>query len=205
MLNFTRRIFDVSAASLLLLGVTPILLVAVVAIMALSPGSPFFLQARIGRMGRRFTMYKLRTMHLDAAARLEARLADSPADRAEWVAYGRFRDDPRVIPIVGRALRRFSIDEMPQFLNVITGDMSLVGPRPLEPHVAETVDGAAMAERCCVAPGLTGLWQISGRSDLSIAEMISLDQRYLRTRSWKTDIGILVRTPSQVVSGRGAY
>ena len=200
-----RRAFDLIGATVLLVAAAPVLLVASAAIVIVSPGSPFFTQARVGRNGRRFSIYKLRTMHRDASERLAERLAASPADRAEWLSHARLRDDPRVIPVVGWALRRFSVDEVPQFLNVILGDMSLVGPRPLEPDVAASVDRAAMDERCRVAPGVTGLWQVSGRSDLSIAEMICVERRYLAMRSRKTDLGILLRTPSQVVSGRGAY
>jgi lipopolysaccharide/colanic/teichoic acid biosynthesis glycosyltransferase len=102
-------------------------------------------------------------------------------------------------------LRRFAVDELPQLVNVICGDMSLVGPRPLEIHVAAALDARALDDRCRVRPGLTGLWQVSGRSDLTIQQMIELDREYVRAQSWTLDLQILFRTPGQILSGRGAY
>ena len=199
-----RRAADLIGATLMAVIASPIVAVASLYVLLVSPGAPWFAQTRIGYRGRQFTMYKLRTMHRDADARLAAHFRVHPEAEREWIAYRRLRHDPRILP-GGRLLRRTSIDELPQLLNVLAGDMTLVGPRPLEVEAADRIDPTMMEERCRSVPGVTGLWQISGRSETTIEEMVAIDLEYLRTRSVQRDLAILARTPVAVLSGRGAY
>jgi lipopolysaccharide/colanic/teichoic acid biosynthesis glycosyltransferase len=189
---------------LLLLFVSfPIVLVigvfVAIAIRITSPGPVFFQQTRVGYRGQTFTMYKFRTMYVDAEQRLATLRAKS--DR-EGVCF-KLRHDPRVTPI-GRFLRRASLDELPQLINVFVGNMSLVGPRPALP--CEVAQYSQLAhERLKGLPGLTGLWQVKGRADIPFEEMIALDLEYLESCSLRTDLYILACTFGAVASGRGAY
>ncbi len=173
----------------------PVAAAIAVAVKANSPGPVLFAQHRYTRGGRRFVLLKFRTMQAAAPA-------DPVADPA-WSFAHKLRRDPRVTP-VGRWLRRSSLDELPQLWNVLLGEMTLVGPRPL-PVAERGVYGRAFARYCRVKPGLTGLWQVSGRSDLPYAAKARLDTRYVRNRSWRLDAWILLRTLRAVVTGRGAY
>jgi exopolysaccharide biosynthesis polyprenyl glycosylphosphotransferase len=196
-----KEVFDrlSSLAGLLLL--VPLLLVIAVLI-KVTPGKPgpvIFRQIRVGRNGRTFVMYKFRTMYPDA----ESRLADLRHLNESGGTLFKMRDDPRVTPI-GRWLRKLSIDEVPQLINVVKGDMSLVGPRPPLPReVAEYPFD--MRRRLVVKPGLTGLWQVSGRSDLSWEESIRLDLQYVENWSFAMDLMILARTVIAVWRSAGAY
>ncbi len=199
--RFVKEIFDRVGASLLLVVAAPLLAViaALVMVMPGAPGPVVFRQERVGKNGLPFTLYKFRTMRVDA----EERLADLRALNDTDGQLFKMREDPRVTP-VGRWLRRFSLDEVPQLVNVIKGDMSLVGPRP--PLAAEVAGYPAdMRRRLVVKPGLTGLWQVSGRSDLSWEESIRLDLIYVENWSLAMDLAILVRTLSAVVRSAGAY
>jgi len=162
-------------------------------------GPVIFKQERVGKDGRPFVLYKFRTMVVNAEARLQElrNLNDSDGELFKM------RDDPRITP-VGRWLRRLSLDELPQLMNVLKGDMSLVGPRP---PLAREVAGYPedMRRRLVVKPGLTGLWQVSGRSDLSWDESIRLDLTYVENWSLVMDLAILARTVSAVVRSSGAY
>jgi exopolysaccharide biosynthesis polyprenyl glycosylphosphotransferase len=196
-----KEVFDRVGALLLLIIATP-LMATVAALVVFAPGGrgpAVFRQERVGKNGRPFTLYKFRTMHVNAEARLiELRnLNDTDGELFKM------RKDPRVTP-VGRWLRRFSLDEVPQLVNVVKGDMSLVGPRP---PLAREVAGypADMRRRLVVKPGLTGLWQVSGRSDLSWEESIRLDLTYVENWSLAMDLAILARTLSAVVRSSGAY
>lgn len=201
-----KRFFDVLGAATLLVLTSPVIVVSLVLIRLRSPagGGAIFRQTREGRDGRPFTMYKLRTMHGNAEALLDDLLRD-PVARAEWTDFRRINADPRVIPGVGRWLRRTSVDELPQLWNVLRGDMSLVGPRPLEIEVARRLPPDAMAIRRTVRPGITGLWQVSGRSDHDLYTLCRVDVEYVQRLSVRSDLAILLRTPSAMVSGRGAY
>jgi lipopolysaccharide/colanic/teichoic acid biosynthesis glycosyltransferase len=194
-----KRTLDLSLTLLGMIVVLPFLAV-IGLVIKLSDGGPvLFKQTRVGRDGRLFTMYKLRTMVVDAEQRLAA-LATSNESAAHLF---KMKDDPRVTPL-GRVLRRLSLDELPQLLNVLNGTMSLVGPRP---HLAAEV--ARMPQeaqrRSTVKPGLTGLWQISGRSNLGADEAVRLDIRYVDTWSLKLDLLILLGTIPAVVTARGAH
>ncbi|MDP9466520.1 MAG: sugar transferase [Actinomycetota bacterium] len=191
---------DRTAALLMFLAALPLLLVLAILVRLTSRGPAFFRQERVGTEGERFTMYKLRSMYVDAEQRL-AELQDRN-ERAEGLLF-KIRDDPRVTPL-GKWLRRFSLDELPQLINVVKGDMSLVGPRPpLQSEVKQYQND--VRRRLLVKPGLTGLWQISGRSDLSWDESVRLDLHYVENWSLALDAHILWRTAFVVLGRRGAY
>lgn len=197
-----KRALDLVLALVLLLVTLPVFLVVALVIKLTSPGPVFFRQRRVGRGGRDFPMLKFRTMHRDS----EEQLRSNPALRELFLAGGHKIPcdlDPRVTA-VGRVLRRLSLDELPQLLNVLSGHMSLVGPRPVERSQLErdyhTRDGVYTALR----PGLTGLWQVSGRSRIHFPERAELDGEYLRTCGPWTDAKILLRTPRAVITGLGA-
>jgi lipopolysaccharide/colanic/teichoic acid biosynthesis glycosyltransferase len=189
----------------------PLLLVLLVplgliALLVRADGGPaLFAHRRVGRGGASFGCLKFRSMVPDAEQRLAALLARDPAARAEWEATRKLRDDPRVTWI-GRFLRASSLDELPQLINVLKGEMSLVGPRPVQATELTTFYGAAAAEHSmAVRPGITGLWQVSGRSDTSYARRVALDVAYVSRPSLREDLRILLRTPAAVLLRRGAY
>jgi exopolysaccharide biosynthesis polyprenyl glycosylphosphotransferase len=196
--QLVKRAMDLAGAVVGLVVAAPVLAVAAAAVRLSSPGPVFLKQVRIGRDGQPFTMLKLRTMREDVP---------TPADTEPTdVAQGPFRKlkrDPRVTP-VGRILRRTSVDELPQLVNVLLGHMALVGPRPFVPEDSANIAGWA-ARRYHVKPGLTGLWQVSGRNDITFEEMCRLDQLYVSCWSVGLDARILLRTLRVVLTGRGAY
>ena len=198
-----KRALDVAGAGALLLLGAPVFLL--LALLVRADGGPaFYAHERVGRGGRRFGCLKFRSMVVDSAARLEALLANDPAARAEWEATRKLRHDPR-ITWVGRFLRATSLDELPQLINVLRGDMSLVGPRPVVAAELANHYGAAAEHYLAVRPGITGLWQVSGRSDTSYAQRVALDVRYASNPSLLEDVRILLRTPAAVLLRRGAY
>ena len=186
---------------LLLALASPLLLLAVLAVRLDSPGPAFYTQVRVGERGRHFTMIKLRSMYIDADARREAVVA-AGGDAGNEILF-KDRNDPRITR-VGRLLRRTSLDELPQLVNVVRGEMSLVGPRPALPQEVAEYDDEAL-RRLLVKPGLTGLWQVSGRSDLSWDSTVALDRHYVENRGGHLDVEILAGTLKAVVGGRGAY
>jgi lipopolysaccharide/colanic/teichoic acid biosynthesis glycosyltransferase len=174
-----------------------------VLIMLDSKGGPFYAQTRIGRGGRRFQAYKFRTMVVNADQVLQRYLDESPELNAEWKATHKLKQDPRVTR-VGAILRKLSLDEMPQFWNIILGEMSLIGPRPIVDAEIEKY-GKCFDLYIQARPGLTGLWQVSGRSDTSYQQRVELDEYYLMNRSLKMDLVILLKTVYVVVGRKGAY
>jgi exopolysaccharide biosynthesis polyprenyl glycosylphosphotransferase len=194
-----KGVFDKVSAALALILLAPLFVVIAVAIKITDHGPVFFRQTRTGRDGRTFALWKFRTMVVDAESRKAQLMARNDADGALF----KMRRDPRVTR-VGAWLRRWSLDELPQLFNVLSGDMSLVGPRPALPvEVAEY--GDHMRRRLAVKPGITGLWQVSGRSDLSWDEAERLDVRYVENWSLALDLQILWKTLSAVTRGSGAY
>lgn len=182
----------------------PVLAGAALCIKIASPGPVFYAQEREGLGHRKFRMWKLRTMYQDAEARLEHHLAKNPQYRREWDNHMKLRHDPRVIPGIGRWLRKTSIDELPQLWDVLRGKMSLIGPRPFPPyHLARFTDEAREL-RARIRPGITGLWQIAARSDADITTQQELDMYYVRNWSLWLDLFILVRTIPAVLKQRGA-
>ena len=194
-----KRALDTSLVVMGAAVVLPVFAGIALAVKLTSKGPVFFVQQRVGRDGKTFGMIKFRSMFIDAEAR-RAALSDQ-SDRA-GVCF-KLKNDPRVTPL-GRILRRLSLDELPQLINILRGDMSLVGPRPALPEEVAVYPSYAR-ERLDVLPGLTGSWQVSGRADLSFSQMIDLDIAYARRANLVTDLHILLRTFGAVVSGKGAY
>jgi exopolysaccharide biosynthesis polyprenyl glycosylphosphotransferase len=198
--RLVKRTVDVVGASLLLLLVSPVLLATAIAVGITSRGPLLFRQKRLGVNGQEFTILKFRSMYADAEERRDLILDQNEQDGGGVLF--KIRRDPRVTPI-GRLIRRLSIDELPQLANVVTGSMSLVGPRPLA-AVDSTYTGAAR-RRLLVRPGITGLWQVSGRSELSWDDAVRLDLYYVENWSLGLDLSILIRTIIAVLLRRGAY
>lgn len=198
-----KRGLDLAFVVFLSLVLLPLLLFIAAAVWLSSPGPILFSHRRIRRHGEFFTMWKFRTMCINSGEVLEQYLAAHPEARAEWRRTHKLRDDPRVTR-VGRLLRRTSLDELPQLWNVMNGSMSLVGPRPI---VAAEVEkyGEHFQDYCAVKPGVTGLWQVSGRSELTYPQRVQLDSRYAQEWCLRQDATILMRTWSSVVNRDGAY
>lgn len=194
-----KRLFDILGAALLLMFTAPLLFIAVLLVKATSRGPALFEQERIGLRGRKFTLYKLRTMLVDA----EAREAGVQHLNEKDGPIFKVRNDPR-ITWIGRLLRRTSIDELPQLINVLRGEMSLVGPRPARPREVRRYE-SWQHHRLAVRPGLTCTWQVSGRSNLSFEEWMQLDLEYTRAWSLGGDVMLLLRTIPAVLSMRGAW
>jgi lipopolysaccharide/colanic/teichoic acid biosynthesis glycosyltransferase len=203
--GIVKRSLDVLSAAAMLLLVLPLLLFAVVAVRLSGPGPILFRQVRIGRDGRPFDVLKLRTMHVGAEERLALLLARDASAAAEFARFGCLKPDPRVAGAVGRWLRRWSVDELPQLWNVLRGDMSMVGPRPLPVIIVELLDPEHQRARATVRPGLTGPYQVYGRCDLDLSSMRELDLAYVAGRGIGRDLALLLRTPWAVVSGAGAF
>lgn len=198
----TKRAFDIFCASLGLILLAPLLAVIYLMI-RLQDGQPaIFSHTRIGLNGRTFQCLKLRSMVPDAAERLQTVLEKCPAAKREWEDTQKLTNDPRITPL-GRFIRSSSIDELPQLINVIRGDMSLVGPRPISLSERSKY-GEHFGDYCSVMPGITGLWQISGRSNVSYPERVQMDVTYARTRSFWGDIWIILKTIPAVVFKVGA-
>ena len=193
----TKRLFDVAAASVALVLLAPVLAVIAILVHRDSAGGVFYRQERVGRNGDPFSILKFRSMSADA----DARRADLTTDTGKGLF--KMADDPRITRI-GKVLRRYSLDELPQLLNVVRGEMSLVGPRPALPSEVSEYDRREL-RRLAVTPGLSGLWQVSGRSDLDWADGIRLDLYYVENWSMTQDLQILWRTARAVVSSSGAY
>jgi len=198
-----KRVIDIVVIVALAPILLPLLAIIAAAVRLSSPGPIFFSHRRIQRHGSFFSMWKFRTMCVNSAEVLEAYLASDPAARVEWRRCHKLKRDPRVTP-VGEFLRRTSLDELPQVWNVLTGTMSLVGPRPI---VAAEVEkyGEFFSDYCLVKPGITGLWQVSGRSSCTYDQRVQLDREYAHTWSLRRDFTILVRTLSAVFNQDGAY
>jgi exopolysaccharide biosynthesis polyprenyl glycosylphosphotransferase len=195
-----KRVFDFTAALLLLIILSPLLVLIALLIKLTSPGPVFFVQERLGLNKRVFRMYKFRTMTVDAEARQEELERFNEADGPVF----KIRDDPRITP-VGKWLRRTSLDELPQLFNVIMGDMSLVGPRPLPLRDYRGFNQDWHRRRFSVRPGLTCLWQINGRSELSFHSWMAMDMKYIDQWSFGLDLKILLRTIPAILKEKGAY
>lgn len=197
---FVKRAFDVIASGSLILVLSPVFIATYLAIRLTSPGPAFFSQTRVGRYGRHFKFWKFRSMRIDAESMKESLMSEN--ESGDGVIF-KMKRDPRITP-VGRFIRKFSIDELPQLWNVLKGDMTLVGPRPPVPsEVAEyTLEDR---KRLNVIPGLTCTWQVSGRSEIPFREQVRLDKEYIRTHGFWNDLKILAKTVPAILTGRGAY
>ena len=199
-----KRFFDIVVGGLLCIPILPILLVIAVCIKLDSKGNVFFNGLRIGKHGKTFTCYKFRSMYTNASEILKEYLAAHPVAQEEWNTFAKLRDyDPRVTN-VGRWIRKYSLDELPQILNVIKGDMSLVGPRPYLPREKEDI-GEYLSTITLTVPGITGFWQTSGRNDVSFAGRVAMDTWYVRNWSIWLDLMYLFKTVKIVFTGKGAY
>ena len=198
-----KRAIDVAGSLVLLFALTPLMVLTAVAIWMFDPGPVLFSQVRIGAGGRHFKVLKFRTMRTDADEMLARLIATDPSARKEWGARQKLAKDPR-ITWLGKFLRRSSIDELPQFLNVLKGEMSLVGPRPIL-ATERTHYGRHTLSYCSVKPGLTGLWQVSGRNNTTYARRVALDVTYSRRISLALDLKILVATIPAVLGAKGCY
>jgi Undecaprenyl-phosphate galactose phosphotransferase WbaP len=198
----TKRVLDLVGAIVLALVFTP-LIVVIVFLLSRGGGSVIYAHRRVGRRGRMFACYKFRTMVPDAEHVLRELLEDNPLLQAEWVRDHKLRHDPRVTGL-GRFLRRTSLDELPQLLNVLRGEMSLVGPRPV---VREELlrYGKNVGTYLAARPGITGLWQVTGRNDTDYRRRVVLDTYYVRNQNLALDLYILAKTTGVVLSGNGAY
>lgn len=193
-----KRLFDLLAILMAVPVIVP--LVAILAFLVARDGeSPFYSQARVGKNGRIFRMWKLRSMVRDADSQIAALLASDPALRAEWDNSQKLRNDPRITPI-GQILRRSSLDELPQLWNVFTGDMSLVGPRPMMVNQQDIYPGTAYYK---LRPGITGYWQTAGRNKTTFEARADFDTVYEESVGLSTDMRILWRTISVVMNGTG--
>ena len=199
----SKRIFDVVVVVALSPIWLPIYTLIALAILAVDGRPIHFKDPRVGMGGKDLSVIKFRTMHSSAKTDLAALLAADPALQAEFSQFAKLRSDPRVIPI-GRFLRRLSLDEIPQLFCVLKGEMSLVGPRPLSRWELERFYAGASKLVLSIPPGLTGLWQICGRSALSLEERVPLDVRYVLERRFTLDLSILIRTVPLVLRGHGA-
>ena len=199
----TQRVFDLALTLPVLVVLFPLLALLALAVWINDGGPAFYGQMRIGRHGRTFQCWKFRSMVTDSDAVLSRLLSASAEARAEWARDHKLKSDPR-ITWVGRFLRSSSLDELPQLWNVLRGEMSVVGPRPIV--VAEVGRyGARFHDYCTCRPGITGLWQVSGRNDVSYRRRVAIDSVYARRASLGLDIGILARTVPAVLLRRGSY
>jgi lipopolysaccharide/colanic/teichoic acid biosynthesis glycosyltransferase len=197
------RALDMLVSLIALVALAPLLVLVCLLITLRNPGPVFFVQRRMGRDGRTFRCFKFRTMVVDAEHRLAELLANDPVARAEWALDHKLRNDPRIIA-GGDLLRKSSLDELPQLLNVLRGDMSIVGPRPIvESEIVRY--GRYYDHYCAVRPGLTGLWQISGRNDVSYRRRVACDISYARSKSLRTDLRIMFMTVPAVLMAKGSY
>jgi len=197
-----KRVIDILGASLGLIFVSPFLLLAMILIRRTDGGPAIFAQDRIGHGGKLFRCYKLRSMVVDSQARLDELLRTDPEARAEWEATQKLTHDPRITRL-GKFLRKSSLDELPQLWNILMGDMSIVGPRPIVQNEISKY-GADFIYYTDVRPGLTGLWQVSGRSDTTYDERVALDVKYVREWTVFGDIKVIAKTVPAILATKGA-
>lgn len=202
--NLVKNVFDFSLTAVGTICISPLLVYIAYRIKKEDPGPIFFAHERIGKNGKPFPCYKFRSMVTNSQEMLQQYLAENPAAKEEWEREFKLKNDPRVTPI-GKMLRRTSLDELPQIFNVLRGEMSLVGPRPVIQEELDKYYGETAKLYCTVKPGITGLWQVSGRSDTTYDERVAMDESYINNRSLLGDIVILWKTIGVVALKKGAY
>ena len=203
--RIVKRVVDYAIALPIFVLSLPLLAVCAAWIKAVSPGPVLFRQVREGQEGRRIDVLKLRTMHADSEGILSSYLAAHPDEKLKWHRFYKLKNDPRVIPGIGHFLRRYSLDELPQLWNILRGDMSLVGPRPFPYYHLDNFHDSFRVLRSSVMPGVTGLWQVSERSNADLAAQEVDDTYYIRNWSLWLDLYILIRTLESVIVAKGAY
>lgn len=200
-----KRIFDVVFSIFAIVIFMPILILIFLLIHIFSPGAPaIFKQERVGKNGNIFFMYKFRTMVPNAEEILEKWLKENQDIKKEYEEFSKIKDDPRIIPIIGNFLRKSSLDELPQFFNTLIGDMSTVGPRPVTKREIEKYKQFKELV-VSIKPGITGLWQVSGRNELNFNERVYLDIKYIKEQSFTLDIKIIFKTIIVIFFKEGAY
>jgi len=210
--NFAKRLFDIGFSLLFLVIFSPVFCLIALFVKRSSPGPIFYKSPRLGRGGKTIQCLKFRTMYVDAETRLHYLLQTEPVLRTEWETFQKFKEDPRITPI-GKFLRKTSIDEIPQFWNVLIGDLSVVGPRPptlMGPPTnyleeIQTLYGSSTPIILSVRPGITGLWQVSGRSQIPMQERIKLEAKYAESRNFWTDLVVIAKTIPAVFFSKGAF
>jgi lipopolysaccharide/colanic/teichoic acid biosynthesis glycosyltransferase len=195
-----KRFMDILLAVMIIIIGSPLFLLTALLVKVTSPGPIIFSQVRVGKYGRHFKFYKFRSMYIDAEARKAELLKHN--ESGDGVIF-KMKHDPRITP-VGRFIRKFSIDELPQLFNVLLGDMSLVGPRPPLPSEVKTYS-IEERKRLNITPGITCIWQVSGRSELPFQQQIALDKQYIASRSAWKDFLILLKTIPAILTGKGAW
>lgn len=199
-----KRLFDILFSLLILTIGLPIFILIGITIKLTSRGPIFYAHERIGRGGKPFPCYKFRTMYSDANDRLQELLHSQPHLKEEWESSFKLKNDPRITPL-GSFLRKTSLDELPQFWNVIRGDLSVVGPRPVVQQEIQKHFGEKAPVILSVRPGLTGIWQVSGRSDTAYSMRIELDEKYVDTQTLLLDLKLIAKTIPAMIFSRGAY
>jgi len=199
----SKRIFDLLFAVVMIVSALPVMIIIALVIKIVAPGPVLFCQTRVGQNGRSFTCLKFRTMVVDADERLKRLLEQDGEARREWEQDQKLRNDPRITRF-GNLLRSSSLDELPQLFNILAGQMSVVGPRPIVPDEIERY-GVDIEHYYAVRPGLTGLWQTSGRNDTSYSERVRLDVEYARNISLARDLSICLKTVPAMITARGCY
>ncbi|HSX37430.1 MAG TPA: sugar transferase [Chlamydiales bacterium] len=199
-----KRIFDILFSFFVLIFGLPIFILCAAAVKLSSPGPIFYAHGRIGKEGKEFGCLKFRTMHLDADVKLQAMLANNPELMQEWRTYYKLKSDPRITSF-GKWLRKTSLDELPQFINVFKGDMSLVGPRPLTQDEVLHYLKEKASKILSVRPGLTSLWIVKGRNHFTLAERIKLEEFYVDHRTFCFDLALIFQTAIRMIFPKGAY
>jgi exopolysaccharide production protein ExoY len=199
-----KRIFDIFFSICILILSLPLLLIIALTIKSTSVGNVIYSQERIGRGGTPFRCYKFRTMFSDADSRLHEILKNDPQKQLEWEASHKLKKDPRITRI-GAFLRKTSLDELPQFWNALKGDLSVVGPRPVVKEEVFKHYGVKAYKILSIRPGITGIWQVSGRSDINYATRVAFDERYVDTRTFMMDLKLIACTIPSMILKKGAY
>ncbi len=200
-----KRVFDVIFSLFAILLSAPVAIPIMIAIKLTDGGSVFFKQKRVGKGGKKFEIIKFRSMYPDAEKKLKEILEYDEEARKEWDASHKLKNDPRITP-VGKFLRKTSLDELPQFINVLKGDMSVVGPRPVTQEELDKFYKEKAEFYKKVKPGITGYWQVEGRSDIdNYDERVKMDEWYVKNRSFLLDFKIILKTIKVVLTGKGAY
>lgn len=202
--KFFKRLFDIVFSALFLLAFSPLYLIVGAAVKCSSEGPILYKSRRVGKGGKIFNCFKFRTMYQDAEVRLEEILTSNPKLAEEWAQFDKLRSDPRVTPL-GRLLRKTSLDELPQFLNVLKGDLSVVGPRPYDLEASARLIAEEALSIFSVRPGITGIWQVSGRNALSFTDRRQLDVLYAKQHSFWQDMLLVCKTIPVVLRSKGAF
>lgn len=199
-----KRVFDLGFSLLFLICFSPVFIFLGLLVYFSSPGPIFYGHERIGRAGKKIKCWKFRTMHKNADKILIKMLKKNPVMQAEWNLYYKLKNDPRITPI-GRLLRKTSLDELPQFFNVLIGELSVVGPRPCVEKELHQNYGEKVLKILSIRPGLTGVWQTSGRNNLTREERVKIEESYIDHRTLLLDLKLILKTIPMMIFSRGAY